>query len=120
MKLGQLLLIKDTIVKILNSDLPIKEAYRLSKMTETVFTEIGHVQSFRDQLLAKYGTPSEDGNIMVGQENKEEFLEKYNELLDQDFEGDLIPLDLEVLDNAGVKLSPINVRVLMEVGLLEE
>lgn len=118
MKLGEILLAKDPMKKILSSELPIKEAYELSKITEGFFEEVGRIERFRDSLLAKYGD-LRDGNVHIREETKDEFIEKYNELLAQDYDGGTIVVDLALLKSSGVKLSPIDVRILIEVGIIQ-
>lgn len=118
MKLGEILLAKDPMKKILSSDLPIREAYELSKITEGFFQEVGRIENFRDTLLHKYGD-SVDGNIHIRPETKDEFMEKYNELLAQDYTGDDIKVNLALLEGSDVKLSPIDVRILIEVGIVQ-
>jgi len=104
--------------KILSSDLPIKIAYELSKITEDFFKEVGRVERFRDELLNKYGD-TVDGNIIIRPDTKEEFIEKYNELLAQDYDGVDITVDLSLLERSGVEISPIDVRILIEVGIIQ-
>ncbi len=118
MTLGEILIAKDPMKKILSSNLPIKEAYELSKITEGFFMEVGRIEKFRDSLLDKYGDLV-DGNILIHQEEKEEFIVKYNELLSQNYDGEDIKVDLSLLESSGVKLSPIDVRILIEVGIIQ-
>ncbi len=118
MKLGELLLSKDPMKKILSSDLPIKIAYELSKITEDFFKEVGCVEKFRDELLNRYGDNT-DGNIIIRPDTKEEFIEKYNELLAQDYAGADIKIALDLLESSGVEISPIDVRILIEVGIIQ-
>lgn len=118
MTLGEILLAKDPMRKILSSDLPIKEAYELSKITEGFFMEVGRIEKFRDSLLGKYGDLSE-GNIHIREETKDEFIGKYNELLSQDYDGEDIKVELSLLESSGVKISPIDVRILIEVGIIQ-
>jgi len=118
MKLGEILLAKDPMKKILSSELPIKEAYELSKITEGFFEEVGRIERFRDSLLEKYGD-LRDGNVHIREETKDEFIEKYNELLAQEYESEDIKVELSLLESSGVKLSPIDVRILIEVGIVQ-
>jgi hypothetical protein len=118
MRLGEILIVKDPMKKILSSDLPIKDAYELSKITEGFFMEVGRIERFRDSLLAKYGE-LRDGHVHIREETKEEFIEQYNELLAQDYDGENINVELSMLESSGVKLSPVDVRILIEVGIIQ-
>ena len=120
MKLGELMLAKDALKKILSSNLPIKNAYELSKMTDTFFEEVGHIDNFRSKLLEKYGTPVADGNIHIKPECKDDFLSEYNELLDQEYTGEVIQTHINTLLDTNVELTPIELKILIEVGLVVE
>ena len=120
MKLGELMLAKDALKKILNFNLPIKLSYELSKMTDVFYEEVGRIDNFRGKLLEKYGVPMEDGNVHIKPESKEDFISEYNELLDQEYTGTVITTPLGTLLETNVELTPIELKILIEVGLVVE
>ncbi len=117
MKLGEVLAVKDAVKKIVTVELPVKIAYHLSKMTDTFFDEVGHIENFRINLLKEYGE-EDNGSYVVPNEKKEEFISKYNELLEQEYEGMITSIDLETLLETNVQLTPIEMRLLIEVGIV--
>jgi GTP1/Obg family GTP-binding protein len=117
MKLGKLVQASGSLKKLLNADLPAREAYRLSRMATRMEEELTAVEKLRiDLVMKKYGTQKEDKTWFVPPEKLEVFHKEYNELLDVEVDIPTVKIKLEVLDD--VKLSAVDLGNLS--FLLEE
>jgi hypothetical protein len=119
MKLGELKSIEGPLKKIVNSELPVSLAYKISKMIGKVSSELAALEEFRIQLINKYGEKDEVGNVRVPQDKLKDFMEDYNSILHEEVEGlTLVTVPLVALEEAGVRLTPVEVKVLADHGLL--
>ncbi len=113
MKLSLLSIVnaKTTLEKLAGLSLPIKVAYRVSKILNKVGSEFKDFEDSRIKLIRKYGTEQEDGNIEVLDENKTKFFDEMNELLGEDIILDIPLLDLDAFPDS-CELSPAEMSVL--------
>jgi hypothetical protein len=105
-RMSELREITGSLSKVLSQDLPIKQAYRMSKMAKAINSELKEFNEMREKLIRKYGERDEQGNISV-KEKANEFNEEFQPLLEEEIELSLIPIDLNEIQN--VKLSPIDI-----------
>ncbi len=79
--------------------IPVKAAYRLMKLGRKLGPHVALIDEVRVKLIKEYGTPGENGQIVVKPESKswEKFAAAWNELLGEDVELDsektILPLD---------------------------
>lgn len=108
MKLGQLKAAEQSIGKLLNCDLPIKEAYQLSRMIKKTQEYLTTAEEIRNNLVKKYGTVQDDKSIKVMSDKIQFFVDEYNKLLDIDIDLKFTKIGAELLN--GAKLSPIDIN----------
>lgn len=115
MKLSLLTIVnaKPTLEKLAGLSLPIKVAYRVSKILNKVASEFKDFEDSRIKLIRKFGTEQEGGNIEVLEENKTKFFAEMNELLTEEIELNFPLLDLDSFPDS-CELSPAEVSVLSE------
>jgi len=105
-KLSELRDITGSLSKVLSQDLPVKQAYRLSKLAKAVQAEMKELNELRERLIKKYGERDEQGNLAV-KSRLEEFQAEFTPILDEEVELSFIPLDLNDID--GLKISPLDI-----------
>lgn len=93
--------------RIIDQDLPIATAYKLSKLAKAVREELSSIEEARIKLIQKYGEDTE-GSWKVKKENEPKFHEEMAELLDQEVELNCDPIKVADL-GASFTLSAIDV-----------
>ena len=102
---------KNTLEKLASLSLPIKVAYRVSKLLSKVSSEFKDFEDSRIKLIRKFGTEKDDGNIEVSEENKVKFFAEMNELLNEEVELSFAPLELNSFPES-CELSPAEMTTL--------
>ena len=92
---------KDSFMKLLNADLPIKVSYRLSKTIKKIEEELKHFDTQRIELLKKYGEPIENGT-KYQVKDLEGFNKDMNELLAEKVEINVTTIDLKDIEKASL------------------
>jgi len=92
------------MIAILETKLPIKIAYRLTKLSNKIRAELAVYNEQRVTLVKRLGEEQTKDNWQVKPENMKEFLEEFNKLQDEIVEIDFTPLKLEELGD--VVISP--------------
>lgn len=102
-KLAQLIDSRDALEKVFNQDLPVRMAYKISKIIKAVNNELTTFDEFRNKLLNKYGTDAGEGKFSISAENVPLFQEDIKSLLETEvtLEFNRITLD----DLGSIKLS---------------
>lgn len=95
--IGKLKSIEESLGQLVNEKLPIKIAYRVSKLLPILQKEFKEAEDFRLKLINKYGTEGEDGNISVNPENMEQFITELNELYSEEISFEFEPISVEAL-----------------------
>ena len=92
--------------KMVAFDLPLPSAVKLAKNVTEINEVFKLFSEKRQALFTEYGTPSEDNpeNLVVSEENKDEFQTKFNELLTSEIEVEIKTLKIEDL-GSDAKLS---------------
>lgn len=120
MKYGELKMIENPLKKVINTELPVVLAYKISKLITKVSDELNSIDQFRISLVKKYGENEEDGSIKVPQKNVDKFTKEFNELLESDIdEINPIKISLSVLVENNVKLSASDISLLEQTGFIE-
>jgi len=123
LKLSELRNISVSLSKILSQDMPVKQAYRMSKLAKSADKEMKEMEEQRMALVKKYGEKNVKGDVAV-KEKMQEFMDELNEFLKEEIEMSFIPLDLNAISD--LKLSPLDLANLdmfldeKSASLLEE
>jgi hypothetical protein len=109
LKLSDIFQSKDSLVKLANSDLPIKTAYNLSKLVKKLNEEYQNLEDFRVELVRKHGN-LEEGNYRVPQngEQFDNFIKEYNDFMQTEIEIDVPEIEVPIED-IKIKLTPMDV-----------
>lgn len=107
---------EESLKKILTQDLPISQAYLLSRFGKKIITELDIYEEHRNKLILQFGKQSEDGSYIV--ENNEEFTKELTNLLNTEIEIDINLIDLNTIKDY-IKLSAIDL-INLEFLLLSE
>jgi hypothetical protein len=94
-KLGQLKLSEDSLVKFSKQEIPVQMAFQISRVIQKVAPELQLLEQLRQQLVHKYGIEDkETGQITVPESKVGEFTEEIKPLLEAEVELDFqkIPL----------------------------
>ena len=98
---------KPALIKILNADLPVKIAFRLSRLGKSVDKILVEIEGIRTKLVQKYGSTTEQGTS-VKPENIAKFQEEFSAFLSEEFvDMDIEPIKLDSLE--GLALTPLDV-----------
>lgn len=98
-KLIQILSARDTLSRLGERTLPVKQSYRLAKLIKAINSEMGVYEGERIKLCEKYGTLDKDNGVYKFEgENREKFNADINVLLSQEVELDVKPIDISDLE----------------------
>lgn len=98
------------LTKIYNQELPIKIAYRITKLISEFNKELEPLNTSKERLFSKYGGQQE--TQMVGKsENIEIFNAEMRQLLNEIVNLEEIKITIEELEN--IKLTPFEVSTIM-------
>jgi len=106
-KLIDIVSARESINRLIKSNLPAKKSYLISKMFKPVIEEINTFEKKRNDLVLKYGEQmgEDKAQYAVKQENMKQYTDEVKDLLDIDLEYDVEPINLEDLLNDDVKLT---------------
>ena len=96
-KLIQILSARDTLSRLGERTLPVKQSYRLAKLIKAINNEMGVYEGERIKLCEKYGTLSED-KTKYDIHDMEGFSRDSEELLNQEIELEAKPIDISSLE----------------------
>ena len=96
-KLIQILSARDTLSRLGERTLPVKQSYRLAKLIKAINSEMGVYEGERIKLCEKYGTLSED-KTKYDIHDMEGFTRDSEELLNQEIELEAKPIDISGLE----------------------
>jgi len=94
------------LARLRSQVMPIRTAYRVSRITEKLRVEYLQIEEQRAKLVQKYGESQEgqmpqgkqmQRELRVKQENLADFAQDFGELLKEEVEVDFEPLDFESL-----------------------
>lgn len=105
MKLRQIWQTRDSLAKLLRSDLSIALAWRLKPLA----AQVSELENSYIDLLRKHGT--QNGQMIeVPPDNQAAFMAEFDSLMDEELAIELKPISPAELD--GVKLSPVDLTSL--------
>lgn len=105
MKLIDIVNAKSVLEKLAVSNLPIKIAYRVSKILKKANIEYKDFDDTRISLIKKYGEVKEDGSFEVFEDKKQQFSEDISLLLTEDVKGEFFKLDIDEFPSS-LELTP--------------
>jgi hypothetical protein len=116
-KLGEIGKILDGMKVLIEKDLPIKTAYKLSKLLKILVGENETYELQRLKLISKYGIKdnngelktNDDGTIGIDTKHIERFKLEFKELNDIDIEIIFNPLKLDELENISLSVKTLYV-----------
>ncbi len=125
MKLGEIRFLVNGLRKLIDKELPVKTAYKISKITQAVNIEFNALEVARGNLVKKYGKEEEvskgkvpRGEVKVDPEKEQEFFQEFNTLLDEDMKMDIDPISIDDLEN--ISLTPADLLALQRILKEEE
>ena len=103
-KVGEIRFLINGLKKIIDKELPVRTAYKLSKITQAVNNEFNALEVARGNLIKKYAKKDEKtedprGEIKVDPEKEQEFFKEFATLLEEDVEIDIDTIPLNDLGN---------------------
>ena len=123
--LNDAVLMTQGLTEIQTKEIPAKVSYWLARFSEKLQDELKSMEKARLKLIEKYAEKDKNGNPLFKKDkdgnqlnvydfkdnNLEKFSVEFNDLLKEEFEVDLNPINISVLDD--IKLKPIT---LMQLG----
>ena len=109
--IGKFRVAQDALSKLLTAELPVKIAFRLSRLYKVAQENLTAVEEQRVKLVSKYGKKVGDSEDMeVLPENLEKFQEELLSLLEEEIEVDYEPVGLD--DLGDIKLTAVEMAAL--------
>jgi len=116
--LGEIAIIKESVVRLVEQPFPIAISFRLKKNLEPLMDEIKRFEEARFSLFQKYGEADEKNpqTLKVNEENIEIFNEEFKSLVEEKVEINItkIPIKISDLGNE-VKLSTTDLAKLERI-----
>lgn len=95
--INQILIARDTLSRLAERTLPVKQSYRLAKLVRAVDAELTVYNGERIKLCERYGTVNaEKTNYDIN--DWDGFNSEINELQNQEVELDIKPIDIDGLE----------------------
>ena len=115
-KLGQIYAANPILGKLVEQQLPIRVAYRLTRLITKLNEEYDALDQSRIKLLEEYGTPVDgvEGQFQFSPENQVTFQDEFNALLSEDVELDWQPISIDDLG----RQTNLSVKELSSIGFL--
>jgi hypothetical protein len=108
-KLGRIKAIEASLGKLVNTDVDIAIAYKLSKLLKIIVAETEVLEENRTKLIKKYssGKPDKDGNIKVDPDKQQDFFKDVQVLFNEEAEIDFTPIPIDSFSD--IKLTTLDV-----------
>ena len=117
-KLIEIRSLEGSLVKLTNKELPVRVAYRLSRVLKRVTEELSSIENYRVKLVKKYSKGEDEKGIFeVAKGEEEKFGKEFSELLMEEIDIDFEPILLS--DLGDICLTPIDL-IRLEKIILEE
>lgn len=95
--LGDVRLMKEPMIALLDQNVPIKIAWKFTKLVKVLDKELNEIEEFRINLIKKLGVQKEDGTMAVPDDKMAQFATEFNELLETELEIDWEPIEIDSL-----------------------
>jgi hypothetical protein len=117
--LGEIRNLEGSLTKIMDKDVPVKTAYKVSKFLKRISEELRAIEERRVALVKKYSRgEDEKGNFKVVPEKEIYFRKEFAELLQTEVDIDVLPVPLN--DFGDIALSPIDLMKLEKIVIVDE
>lgn len=110
--INQILTARDTLSRLAEQSLPVKHSYCLAKLIKAVNNEMSLYDNERIKLCEKYGTLNQEQR-QYDINDKESFVRESTELLGQEVELDVKPIDITELELSAQDI--LNIEPFVEV-----
>ena len=113
--LGMLNNSKSALAKLLNADLPVKIAYKLSKMERELSLHLEAFQKAINPIIIKHGKKMPNGSyqLLPEMENYNLLVEKHNELSSEKITFDVPEINIEdIISDNNLRLSSNDILIL--------
>lgn len=125
-KLANVKMMEQSLSKLVDKELNIKVAYRLSKILKVVGEELSELEKARQKLVKKYSddtktdkdSETNQQELKVSKENEQKFFKEYSQLLEEEVEFDIKPVSIEELE--GVSLTPRDISFLSDIIICDD
>jgi hypothetical protein len=119
-KLGDLKNVENVILKIVNAELPIKIAFQINLMVDDLDDKLTKLETFRINLVKKYGQEDKSGNLQVLPKNMQAFSQELKELMDSDVDFTPVKIPMEVFETSGIKVTVKELNALIKAGFVDQ
>lgn len=102
LQLGEIRNMKEPMSLLLDKDLPIKVAWKLTKFVKVLDKELSEIEEFRVELVKKLGVEDKEGALQVPEGKMPEFIDSFNDLLMTEVTFEFEPVDVESLGDLQV------------------
>ena len=102
LQLGEIRNMKEPMALLLDKNLAIKSAWKLTKLVKIFDKELADIEEFRIGLVKKLGTEDNEGALQVPEEKMGEFIDNFNELLMSEIDIDFEPIEIDTLGDIQV------------------
>jgi len=120
MKLGDLKNIESVMVRVVNSEIPIRMAFQLTLFVEELDEKLTKLEEFRIKLVKKHGFTDKHGGIQVKPENMDAFTYELRDLMDTEVEIKITTIPISLFEDNEVNISVKELKALVRVGLIEK
>ncbi len=112
MQLSEVWAAKSALEKLAQLELPIKEAYKISKILRTIQQDLEFIEQERAKLIKKYAKQEDNKNeIKVAEENVQDFLNDFYKILEHSVEYDFVKINLNNIGDS-IKLTATDILML--------
>jgi hypothetical protein len=118
MKMLHLKNIETALQKLINIDLPIKIAYKLTLIIADVDKYLSTFNQFQVDFINKHGERLGDEQVKISTEKIKEFDEGINELLDEEIDLQPVEVPLSLIIDSEIKLTALELNALKNAGFL--
>ena len=111
--LGQIYASFNLLNRIVDQTLPIRLAYRFTRLIRELNTEYQALEKLRDGLVKKYGSEVEgqEGAFKVSDDNREAFMTDFQDLLQETVEigWELVSVEADGFDSLSLTVRELNI-----------
>ena len=106
--LGEIYMSTSVMNKLIDMPLKATLSFRLARIMRDINDILKNLEDERSKLIKKYGQDSGDGNITVSEQNKENFLDEFQSLLEDKIEINWEPIDTDSLGDSTISVAEIS------------
>jgi hypothetical protein len=99
---------KEAFSRLLEEPLPTDVAMQLRELTNTINDHFTILEEKRNELIKGIGTEKDGGEIEFSKENQDEFVKKFDELLDAHLDLNWDLLSIKALEDAKISVKDLN------------